>query len=234
MPRMLNFNELLDMWSLKNMRYAFFVLGILFLTLLFFIFLTGSNAYVGRVLENSHSMEEILKAHYYWYSVVAVAIRITYGLVVISDVWFCYCMYRDYKKMKIPFFPRVFRDTIPLIVVTLALHTFISLNFSNDAQKLAEGFHEDYLEIRNNTLNKAEGSIYMLENGVSLRKLGKDAAIGAFFSCRIGKNGKKLLAPNFFLEKYSYRERIAPRYLEDGRKFEVYYTSRNKIIVGLK
>lgn len=221
------------MWSLKNMRYAFFVLGILFLSLLFLLFLTVSNAYVGSVLRSSHSIEEILKAHYYWYSVVAMLIRITYGLVVISDVWFCFCMYRDYRKMKMCFFPQVFRYTIQLIVVSLALQT-LSIPCSNDAQKLAQDFHEDYLEIKNNTLNKTEGSIFMLRNGMSLRNLGKAADIEAFFSCRIGKYGKELLAPNFILEKYSYWERIAPRYLEGGRKFEVYYTSRNKIIVDLK
>lgn len=221
------------MWSLKNQRYIISVFVILMLMLIFWRFLLGNTTYIGRVLRSSHSVEEILKAHYYWYSFVAIVIRITYGLVVISDVWFCFCMYRDYKKMDVWFFPEVFQYTIAMIVVSLAILS-LSIPCSNDAQKLAQGFHEDYQEIRNNTLNKTEGSIYIWQNGVSLRNLGKAADIEAFFLCKIEKNGEMLLAPNFFLEKYSVEEINDKSYLENRRIFEVYYTSRNKIIVDLK
>ena len=224
-----------DMWSIKYTKYGYIVIGIFMLTLLYFCLLVGNHAYLGWVFRNKKNMEEILKAHYRWYGGVTLGLWIGYVLVLISYVWLGFRTYQVCKEID-PIFPRqVFHFTICLIVFFLIFLTMITIPCSRDAKELARNFHADYLEIHNNTLNKSAGSIFVLEDVESLPSLGgKATRIDAFSRCRIEDTGEGLLALKNFFENYHFGEKYHEKYLENGKKFEVYYTSCYKIIVELK
>lgn len=207
----------------KELKYSLCVLGIMFLTLFYFMLLVSNNAYLKYVISKNNDVRGILEGYYNWNMIVILGLWIGYGVAVVLYGWIFFCMYRTYKKAKMFFFPQVYEYITCVMVVVTIIFSFIVFACTKDAKELAQNFKAEYMEIENGALNKAEGSLEILQDGVSLRTLSQESKIGAFMSCRFGKNGIKLLVPDFFGER-----------LKEGEKYIVYYTSHYKIVVDVE